>query len=260
MRTKKLAVILIAVVFAIVVLASSIAMFSVKEINVSYAVGGETETSAVQEKLEEYKGKNLMFVKVEEVAKTLNDFYYLEVVSVEKDFPNAINVTIKERREVYDIVSDGTVYVTTDNGFVVDSYADGTGKTSNREKIRIELDGITITDGGLGKRIATNDDEFLSKVFEMAKSVNLINCIETIKLEKGVVNQDAAFYTYTGVKILITDVLEYGLGVERIQKAFDSYDNVATDFQMTFLTIRAFPLVDVETGEVLEINVLFTKE
>ena len=52
MRTKKLAVILISVVFAIVVLASSIAMFSVKKINVSYAVGDETETSAVQENVQ----------------------------------------------------------------------------------------------------------------------------------------------------------------------------------------------------------------
>jgi len=260
MRTKKLAVILISVVFAIVVLASSIAMFSVKKINVSYAVGDETETYAVQEKLEEYKGKNLMFLKVDEVQKCLDDFYYLEVVSVEKDFPNAINVTIKERREVYDIVSDGTIYVTTDDGFVVDSYSDGATQASSREKIRIELDGLSITDGGLGKRIATNDDELLSQVFTMAKSVNLINCIEKIAIKKDVASQDATFYTYTGVKILITDVLEYGLGVERIQKAFDSYDNIATDFQKTFLTIRAFPLVDVETGEVLDINVLFTKE
>ena len=50
------------------------------------------------------------------------------------------------------------------------------------------------------------------------------------------------------------------LGVERIQAAFEEYDNSATDFQKTFLTIRAFPLVDVATGEVLEISVLFTKE
>lgn len=259
MRVKKLAVIIIAIVFSLVMLVSCIALFSVKKINVNFAVGEKTDTLSVQNHLEEYIGKNLLFLDTEEVEQSLQDFYYMEVLSVEKEFPNVINVNVKERREVYDIVSNGTVYVTTDSGFVLNSFADLGAENSSRDKIRIELDGVSVEDATLGKVITTNDNAFLSEVFKMAKSVNLINCIESIKLEKAVEWQNAYFYTYTGVKILITNVLEDGLGVDRIKVAFDKYDEGATDFQKTFQTIVAVQQFDEKTGEYLGIRATFTE-
>ena len=45
--------------------------------------------------------KNLIFLSEDDVYKSLDYFHYMEIVSVDKQFPNVINVKVRERREVY---------------------------------------------------------------------------------------------------------------------------------------------------------------
>ncbi len=246
MRTKKFACISVAIVFVLVMLFSCIALFAVKKINVDYAVGDNTETAEIQAKLEEFMGKNLMFLDEQEILDSLSGFHNVEVISVKKNYPNVLDVEIKERLEVYEIVSGQTVYVTTDNGLILRSY-NLDEQAQPREKVRILLNGVNVLDATLGQIIATDGDELVGRVFEMTKSVELSNCIKSVELKKAPMTEMATFSTYTGVQIIIREILDDG--VEKIQTAFEKYDQGTTDYQKTFNKIEVVKLSD--TGEII---------
>lgn len=263
MNTKRLAVILIAVAFTLVLLFSCVALFSVKEIEVDFAVSEETDTKSVQETLDKYLGKNLMFVDTEEVKSTLKDYQYMEVLSVEKKFPNVIKVKIEERRETYYLEHGENVYVTTADGFVL-NVIEKSAYQGNVEwdKITLRVVDVDLSDETkseqdadltgkkIGETVSIVGDEFLGQVFEMAKSVKLTDCIEEIKVER-VVNgaiigaKDVVINTRTGVKIRIMDA--DNLGMEKMRRAFVEYDNASTDYVKTFNYI----LVGISNGEIV---------
>ena len=58
MNTKKIAVILIAVAFSLVVIFSGIGILSVKKVQVNYALADETDSQEIQDILEKIYGDN----------------------------------------------------------------------------------------------------------------------------------------------------------------------------------------------------------
>jgi hypothetical protein len=266
MNTKKIAVILIAVAFALVTLFSCFMLFSVKEVRVDYSVADDTDVSNVEKTLNGYLGRNLLFLNVGEVAYVLKEQHYMEVVSVQKQYPNVLSIKIEERRETYCVEDENSVYVTTEKGFVLDviDKADWTGNT-DRERITLQLKNIEIPSQGeqvsetyipltgtsCGQTLAIENSDFLATVFELAKKVNLTDCIKEMKVEvigKGsyVDGRDIVITTYTGVTIRIKDADERG--EEKMLKAFEfeADGELLTDYQKT----TGYIWVDViEVGE-----------
>lgn len=242
MRNGKLISILIAIAFFVIALFSCFMLFSVKKVDVDYMVDSDTDTTSVQTQLDKFIGTNLLFFNGNAVALSLEDFHYMEVLSVYKQYPNVIKVEIKQRREVYEIAHDGKIYVTTADGFVL-RVEDDLGQENGREKIRLHLDGIEILDGTLGKTISTTDDEMMKQVFDMADAVWLTDCIKSVTVEKDVLEQNAIFNTYTGVKIIVPEMLDEG--VKKIQTAFEKYDLGASDYEKTF---RSMMVIKLHTG------------
>lgn len=250
MNTKKLSVILIAVAFTLVTLFSCMALFSVKKVEIEFAVGDSTDLTEVEEKLDAYLGKNLLFLKTSAVEDALKDFQYMQILSIEKQYPNVLKLKIEQRRETYFIECGDKVYVTTAEGFVL-NVIDSTEYLGNtdREKITLKVKEISISqgeitetdakikDGEIGKVLSLSGDDFLSTVFYLAQKVNLANCIKELKVEKimsgNVVGaRDILITTYTGVKIRIIDADVNG--EEKIVQAFNEYDNAPTDYIKTF--------------------------
>ena len=246
MRTKKLISILIAVAFVFVTVFSIVAMFSTKKVEVTFAVDVDTDTVAVQRELDKFLGSNLLFLDVEAVEKQMQGFHYMKILSVDKVYPNVLKVNIEERREIYEIANNGTIYVTTEDGFVLRTFTDN-GVENDRDLIRLELSGVEVLDATLGKTISTSADDVLQAVFKMATKVQLTNCIKYVNVRKTLLMQDAEFYTYTGVKIIVREILDDGVG--KIEEAFKKYDEVASDYEKTFRTIEVFRLT--ETGEII---------
>ena len=168
----------------------------------------------------------------------------MEVLSVDKQYPNVIKVKIKQRREIYEISYQGKIYVTTAEGFVL-RVEDDLGKNSDHERIRLHLDGIEILDGSLGQIISTTDDDMMKQVFAMADAVWLTDCIESVTVEKSVLIENAVFNTRTGVQIIVPEMLDEG--VRKIQTAFEKYDLGASDFEKTFRTMMVIKLT---TGDI----------
>ena len=254
MNTKRLAVILIAVAFVLIVMFSGIAIFAVKKIDVEFAVADDTDVSDVKNELEKYLGKNLMFLKTEDVFEALSDFHYMQVLSVEKSFPNVLKVSVEERREIYYLEHADKVYVTTAEGFVLKVLdANEFGGNTERDKITLKISQINLADdkesdvelsgNQVGSIVEIKDDAFLSTVFEMAKSVKLTDCIKELKVQKTVngsvvAARDILITTYTGVKIRLFDADNNGL--EKIERAFVEYDNSSTDYKKTFNYILTY--------------------
>ena len=233
MNTKKLAVILIAVAFSLVVIFSGVGILTIKKVEVNYAVADTTDTREVQTILDGFLGKNLLFFNTDEVEKSLEEEHYFEVLSVEKKYPNVLSVNIKERKEIYYFEFNEKVFVTTADGFVLNSWDKSafSGEIA-RDKIVFDTGDVNIREMELGQIIKTDNDELMTAVFEMAKSVNLSDCIKTIKLSKTLGYENvyvAELDSYTGVKILIDDVLVKGS--EKADKIFDAYNDELSDFE-----------------------------
>ena len=106
MKNKKVLVILIAVVFFVIAIISFVGLFSIKRVHIDFAAQKETNSIEVQDSLNSFLGQNLLFLNLDDVNSLLNDYHYMEVVSVKKSFPNVLSVQLKERREIYYIKND----------------------------------------------------------------------------------------------------------------------------------------------------------
>ena len=238
MKAKKVVVISIAIAFLLIAILSCFALFSVSKVEIAFATGKNTDAHKIQEELDEYKGKNLLFLDVEDVEKTLKQNPYLEVVSVEKDYPNVIKVSIKERREVYYLKHDGMAYILDGEGYVLKSVVPELLE-GEREKIELcfetELgyNNVQVQDLTIGRKIKTDNDALLFTAFDMANNVNLTDCIKAITIDCNLKNVIAT--TYTGVKVCVTKAEDEG--VQKIIEAFEYYDTVVTDYDKAFDTL-----------------------
>lgn len=243
MNSKKISVILIAIAFFIIAVFCAISATTVREINVNFAISESTDAQAVQRALDKNLGKNLLLLSEDEVRQTLADNHYMEIISVDKKFPNVVNVSIKERREIYYTEYEGKTYVTDENGFVLKQ---GQPSGNSREKIKLTLgEGIVLNSLQAGSIIKTDNDKLLALVFDVAKKVNLTDCIESILIERsfGEIDEyDVVFKAYTGVELRVLKVMTKG--EEKAINAFNAYNEKLTDYQKISGEIMSFLMDD----------------
>ncbi|MBR1983841.1 MAG: FtsQ-type POTRA domain-containing protein [Clostridia bacterium] len=236
MKTKKTMVILIATVFAFVLLFSCILLFSVKKVETKFTVATDIETQELEDRLDLYCGENLLFFDCVEIVNLLKEYPYFELVSVEKQYPNVINVCIKERLETYYLVTEDKVYVTDKDGILlkVINTSDFSGNVS-REVITLSFEGVNFSEQMLGTKIVCDKQELFDVVLVMAKSVDLTDCIKSINVINAPEQQDVYFSTYTGVNILVTQALVRG--EDKTVAGFNAYNNKTDDYLKTYNNI-----------------------
>ena len=242
MKNGKLYAILIGVAFAIAVIFSFVFFFSVKEVNAEYSVYSEEDTASVQQTLDSFKGKSILFVSESDVVSALAGYTRFKVVSVNKSLPNVINVQIEERREVYHLPIDGVTYCMDKTGFVLGKTAEPAG----RDVIDVYFEGIDVHSVTPGEILSTSEDGFFLSVLEMAEYAGLSDCIESVTFrdDRSVEIREAVFKTYTGVEIVVDKPDERGH--DKIVKAFEVY-NATSDFYKTFSRIL---VLETDSGEI----------
>ena len=241
MNLKKITVILIAIAFGVVVLCSTFFLLTIKKVDVNYAVAeNRNNTDQVQTTLDNLLGKSMLFFNEQDVELTINNYPYLEVVSVTKKYPNVLSVEIKERKEVYRIKDGDKTYVLNEEGIVLND----TGELLHGTKI-IDLSfisfrnnpefvsKITIESANVGKKIQTSNDTVVFNTLDIAKKVGLSDCINKIYVEDCTGGEyDVSFETHTGAKIYVVDVMNGG--ERKGLTAFRIYDTIANDYQKRF--------------------------
>jgi len=247
MRTKKIAIILIAVIFAVALIFCIGAIFTVKKVDTVFCVSEDTKLNVdgARETLDKYVGKNLLFLDTEDVEEALRSDSYLEVISVKKQFPNIIKVEVKERKEVYTINFDEKTYALDENGLVLSELKE---IIDERNYIKLELDSIKVISANEGFSISTDAPEMLTTTFEIAKNLRLTDCIKTVTVINKTERQEIKFGTYTAVDIVITKALEDG--VAKAEKAFEIYDNETQDYIKTYNEIISYKQ---DNGEIVAV-------
>ncbi len=236
MLGKKGLSIIIVAVFAIISLVVVFSIFNVKGVDATYTLYDVTEEKVdiLETKLDKYVGKNLLFVNTDDIVEEIEEDAYMQVVSIEKEYPNRINVTVKERREVFVMDYNEQKYVLAENGFVLSEFT----KTEydSRDYIEINLEGVNITELTIGSDVKTDSDEIFYTSLSLAKEVNLTDCIDsfTVKAYTDEVGDEfvrlatVEFNTYTKVKIVIPRIDIRG--AEKVCKAFEVYDSQERDY------------------------------
>ena len=244
MKSKKLPLILICVAFIAFTIFAVIMFFTTKQVKVNFSVSEKiTYTQEVQDKLNRYEGANLLFFDENKIIEEFTDYPYLEITSVKKDFPNVIEVDIKERREVYSF-TDGTNFYTADENGIVPSKANE--QKVGREYLLVEFDGINITSAEVGKKLVADFNDCVYNAFDIAKSVNLTDCIKSMTVLKNIEQTDVSFLTYSGVKITLRKADKNG--VEKAKKAFSVYDSEVKDYVKSFNGIE---VIEKDDGEII---------
>ncbi|MBE7080938.1 MAG: FtsQ-type POTRA domain-containing protein [Clostridiales bacterium] len=239
MTAKKNLAKIIAIAFAFVVLLACFGIFTVSKIDVSYAVSSY-DVHTAESILNNYKGKNILFLDEQDVIDDLKSMTYLEVQSVEKKYPNVLSVNITERRETYKMTFNDKTYILDENGVALND----SGEIKQGVSV-IDLDFITfrnnpnltskieVTDVVLGQKIKTTSDETVFKSLEIAKQFGLFDCVKSVTIEDCSGGEyDVSFETHTGVKIYIIDILVDG--ETKGQVGFEAYNTKANDYQKRF--------------------------
>lgn len=227
MRAKKLAIISIAVAFAIVVICSVITTFTVRHVDAVFSVSEKNaeKTEAVNDILTGYVGKNLLFCSLKELENEIEKDPYLDVASIVKKFPDVIEIQIRDRKEIYVLKYEDKYYVLSEEGIVLkqsDEYVGG------REYIELKFEGVEIKNLEVGDYIHTDDDLIIATAFDIARVARYTDCVKELTVKKDVDVQDVIFSTYTAVDIEVRNILDDG--EKKAQKAFAAYDGETRDY------------------------------
>ena len=139
MKHKRLLIILTAAVVAALAALVFVALFSVKDVVVKYAVYGDRVTDA-EEVLSSFKGKNIFFLDEKEVEKTLVDNLALKVDGVKKVYPAGIEVSVSRLRERYAFVTGDGYYVADEEFAVIDKRSENVNSYDGLGNIAVTVE------------------------------------------------------------------------------------------------------------------------
>lgn len=237
-KRKVILTTILSVVFFIAVLIVVFFMFTIKKVDLKLTVSnqGYSMIEEIQPQIDKFVGKNLIVANLNDVKSVIEENPYFEVTEVKKSFPNVIEVSVNERKEVYALTVNDSVYILSEDGLVLSK------KTSEQIKDS-RLIGLTLLgklaneEISVGEYVNLNKVEQLSVAFELAKSVGLTDCIKNMQLSivSKPLSQDptetvmlVVIDTYTGVQLELWDVEHRGL--EKIQEGFSKYDQETSDY------------------------------
>lgn len=237
---KALLVILILAVFVAMIVLSYFLLTTVRKVEVKFDVAGNTDVIAVQKELDKNLGKNINFIKDEDIQKCISDFGYIELISIERVFPNVLKVSVKERVEAYSVSDGENVYVLSDDARLLKVVSKTDGVLSSK-LIELDMGDVTITEKVEGQVIKTSNDKLLTTVLDMIRSSNLSSGIKGVKLisyAAGSELSDVEVQTRTGVKICIYEVEDSG--TDKLKAALEEYESATSDYEKVNGTIYAW--------------------
>lgn len=178
---RRAIVVILAAVFVAAVAIGLSVIFAVRNINVftiAYTDGGDMSAqfsaavSSVEGALSSYKGRTINAVDEEKVKQAVEDSEYAEFVSYEKIYPCTINVTVRERLEVFAVAEEGGGYTVLDGNCSAITH-----KSANVNNLdgspNVLLENVTAEDYPAVTEIAGLLKEKFSSVRAFAESIGI---------------------------------------------------------------------------------------
>lgn len=210
--------ILFIIVFGLFITKSNV--FLIKNVEVS----GDNLLSkeSIDENLQNVKGKNIFFIKSDDLKKMLKSDPYVSEVSISRSFPSTLNVNVKEKDIAY--------YVKTSSGYdIISSDLILLEKVPNLKNDKmIEIVGINTDNDKLGsKYVDTKDDTRLEDFLKELYAIKQANETEHYITKINVSNLN-------DIKVYFGDVeVKVGNG-EDLAKKINIALNVLEDKKLNF--------------------------
>lgn len=246
MRIKKILIPIISAIFLITVICVSFSAFTVKEVNVSFATYiKHDDTVEISETLNKYNGKNLLFIKKENIVKEIEINPYFKVSSIEKGFPNILKISVEERREVFAIAYKNKEYFADYEGKILSKVKDG----DFHNCLYVQFKNVDIEDVCIGEKIESDDIELISSSLSLINENANFGSVKKVVVEKvfdGENHINITFITYSSVEIVVYKTER--LGKEKISTAFNLYNHENNDYRKSNNKIIVHDLENSETG------------
>ena len=230
-NVKKYLIIMVAIAFGVAVIAACVTLFSVKKVSAEFSVYGDSQAEEIQRDLDLLKGKNMVFLKTSDVSEIFDKYPYYEMTALKKEYPNVLKVSVRKRVETFTVESGDKTFVLDDEGCVL---SDSGAADFPQNVVSIQLGELEISSAILGEKIATTSDDLFYSVIKTSRSAGLTDVVKNIDLQLFYNGEsyegDAAFNTYTGVKIHIQKVDDDG--ENKILAAFTKYETLS-DYEKT---------------------------
>ena len=142
MRKKILLSTIVSFVLLAAVIAAGInAVFTVSDVQTEYVVysaEGRAETAQLNEKLGRYRGKSSTFLDLNDVKDTVEQFPCLSAERIEKKYPSAVSLTVRERKETYAVRQENGFAVFDEEGRYLYEKADNVNRLDGDKNILLE--------------------------------------------------------------------------------------------------------------------------
>ncbi|MGN0807569.1 MAG: cell division protein FtsQ/DivIB [Candidatus Coproplasma sp.] len=222
---RKVLAVCLAMVFLIALIIGAGIILSVQNVNVRFEYYGENaymaEYTQTRANLDKLKGSGLLFITTEDVESMVEDPDILAVESVTKVYPCSIDIVIRERAETFALKSE--------NGPSYSVY-DECGKLMNANVSSVDgadgcpnviVSGLTASDMCEVAQMCAFFKESFSSFRRIVEEVSVVNFLGSKAFE---------FTLRSGFKIRIYDYKDADNNKQKIEKAFEKYDEL-TDLQ-----------------------------
>lgn len=250
---RKIVWLVIAVVFLASVIIGVGVIFSVKNVNVtlnSYTYSAwdemtDDEGSQARAEIEnirsivikKYGGKLISYVDNDELAASLSDTVYI-LEKCEKMYPSTLNITVKERREVFYVMDEAGTFSTYDNlGVLMRSGVKAEDAVNNIDK----ADNVLITGASTVEQIknVANVTSIFTDKFSALRSI-----VKEINLQERQGN--LIFRLHCGITVQVVSYAE--LTEAKIQAAYNEFATLNGEKKLNGTIIAS---VLQESGEVV---------
>ena len=148
-------------------------IFAVKNINVTLITYEEDSTEGylkAKEVLSVYKGESILFLNEKDIVKRIEGSNYV-VTSCEKKMPCTINITIKERLEIFSVSVGGRYSMYDNDGAYLRSDEENANEVDGMPNV--EISGFAIEQMGMVANIASSFKNNFGGLRSIVKSINL---------------------------------------------------------------------------------------
>lgn len=224
---RKIGIIIIAVIMVAAIAVGVCVVFAVRNVNVtflSYPDEDENLNSEIQSVkqgvLDSVRGRVIYSVGEEDVASGLAQEYYLE--SFEKVYPCTLNITVRQRREVFSVFDGENYSVYDDSGKFLRVSDKNLNAVDNAPNLIIE---------GTNSEAEIKEVAAVCAIFKSNAS-SLRSAVEKVTLKKSQtsISTDSDRIIFSLRCGIVIEIQDYGnYTAEKISKAYNYFGKLSTD-------------------------------
>ena len=210
-----------------VVIAGLNAIFTVTAVNAEFTVfssDGQSEANSLKTELDAFTGKSSVFLDLNDVQKTVEKYPAFRVERVEKAYPAAVEVRVRERRETYACKTENGYAVFDETGaYLYDKQENENrlgGKNILLEAFRFTFSSRERAEGQYAEELFQTLDVFTEHLTEVRANIERVALVMPAA-ESTTRNHFFYFYMREGVIIQIKNPLE--LTKEKATAAVQKY-------------------------------------